>query len=202
MSSLLKDVSFAIWYLITGAVGEMQAARRLTFSIWERAWFVTLSFYIGWETISFFMVFECFLKYAKYIFCISHSQQRKSCVKNNINSTSKSLSASSQSVSSVTQSCPTLCDPMNRSTPGLPVRHQLLGLTHSCSLSQWCHPAISFSVVPFSPCPQSLPASGSSNESVLHIRWPKYWNFSFSISPSNEYSGLISFRMDWLDLTF
>ena len=67
--------------------------------------------------------------------------------------------------------------------------------------SQWCHPTISSSVVPFSSCLQSFPPSGFfSNESVLRIRWPKYWSFSFSISPSNEYSGLISFRMDWLDL--
>ena len=71
---------------------------------------------------------------------------------------------------------------------------------NSCPLSQWCHPAILSSVVPFSSCPQSLPASGFfSNESTLHIRWPKYWSFSFSISPSNEHPGLISFRMDWLD---
>ena len=67
--------------------------------------------------------------------------------------------------------------------------------------SWWCHPDISSSVVPFSSCPQSLPASGSfSNESTLHMRWPKYWSFSLSISPSNEHPGLISFRMDWLDL--
>ena len=67
-------------------------------------------------------------------------------------------------------------------------------------LSQWCHPAISSSVVPFSSCPQSLPTSVFSNESSLHMRWPKYWSFSFSIIPSNEHPGLISFRMDWLDL--
>ena len=66
--------------------------------------------------------------------------------------------------------------------------------------SQWCHPAISSSVIPFSSCPQSLPASDSSNESTLRMRWPKYWSFSFSIIPSKEISGLISFRMDWLDL--
>ena len=66
--------------------------------------------------------------------------------------------------------------------------------------SQWCHPAISSSVVPFSSCPQSLPASVSSNESTLHMRWPKYWSFSFSIIPSKEIPGLISFRKDWLDL--
>ena len=69
-----------------------------------------------------------------------------------------------------------------------------------CPLSRWCHPAISSSVVPFSSFPQSLPASGSSDESALRIRWPKYWSFSFSISPSSEHPGLISFRMDWLDL--
>jgi len=70
----------------------------------------------------------------------------------------------------------------------------------SCPSSQRCHPAISSSVVPFSSCPQSLPASVFSNESTLHMRWPKYWSFSFSIIPSKEIPGLISFRMDWLDL--
>ena len=68
----------------------------------------------------------------------------------------------------------------------------------SCSLSHWCHPTISSSVVPFSSCFQSFPTSESFHESVLRIRWPKYWSFSFS--PSNEYTGVISFRMDWLDL--
>ena len=66
--------------------------------------------------------------------------------------------------------------------------------------SRWCHPAISSSVVPFSSCPQSLPASVFPNESTLHMRWPKYWSFSFSLSPSKEHPGLISFKMDWLDL--
>ena len=70
-----------------------------------------------------------------------------------------------------------------------------------CPSSRWCHPAISSSVVPFSSCPQSLPASGSFPMGQLFAwRWPKYWSFSFSISPSNEHPGLISFRMDWLDL--
>ena len=69
----------------------------------------------------------------------------------------------------------------------------------SCPLSQWCHPTISSSVIPFSSCLQSFPASGSFPVMLaLRIRWPKYW--SFSISPSNEHLGLISFRMDWLDL--
>ena len=65
--------------------------------------------------------------------------------------------------------------------------------------SQWCHPVISSSAVPFSSCPQYLPASVFSSESTLHMRWPKYWSFSFSIIPSKEIPGLISFRMDWLD---
>ena len=67
--------------------------------------------------------------------------------------------------------------------------------------SQWCHPGISSSFVPFSSCPQSLPTSGSfPYESALHMRWPKNWGFSLSFSPSNEYPGLVSFRMGWLDL--
>ena len=70
----------------------------------------------------------------------------------------------------------------------------------SCLSIQWCHPAISSSVVPFSSCPQNLPASVFSNESTLRMRWPKYWSFSFSISPYNEHPGLISFRKDWFDL--
>ena len=70
----------------------------------------------------------------------------------------------------------------------------------SHSSSQWWHPAISSSVVPFFSCLQSLPASVFSDESTLHMRWPKYWSFSFSIIPSKEIPGLISFRMDWLDL--
>ena len=82
----------------------------------------------------------------------------------------------------------------------------------SCPLSQWCHPTVSSSVVPFSSCLQSFPASSLSNESsneVLCVRWPKDWSFRFSISPSNEYSVVVyiqiyisqySFRMGWLDL--
>ena len=105
-------------------------------------------------------------------------------------------------ISSVTQSCPTLCDPMDYSTPGFPVQHQLLpelAQTHVHQVSDasnhliLCHPLL----LP----PSIFPSIRVfSNESVLHIRWPKYWSFSFSISPSNEYSRLISFRMDWLDL--
>ena len=90
---------------------------------------------------------------------------------------------------------------MDCSTPGFPVHHQLPEPNSNSYPSRWCcHPTISSSVIPFSSCLQSLPASGSSSESVLCIRFPKYWSFSFSISPSNEYSGLISFRIDWFDL--
>ena len=73
--------------------------------------------------------------------------------------------------------------------------------SNSCPLSQWCHPVISSSVVPFfllPPIPPSIRVFSS--ESTLLMRWPKYWSFSFSISPSNEHPGLISFRMDWLDV--
>ena len=99
----------------------------------------------------------------------------------------------------VVQSCPTLCDSMNRSVPGLPVHHHLpeFTQTHVHRVGDAIQP--SHPVVPFSSCPQSLPASVFSNESTLHIRWPKYWSFSFSIIPSKEIPGLI-FRMDWLDL--
>ena len=83
----------------------------------------------------------------------------------------KPMHLSVQSVSWVSHSCPTLCDPMNHSTPGLPAKHQLLRVySNSCPLSWWCHPAISSSAVPFSSCPQSLPASGSFAMSQ-HFAW-------------------------------
>ena len=73
--------------------------------------------------------------------------------------------------------------------------------SNSCPLSRWCHSTILSSVIPFSSCPQSFPTSGFfSNELALLIRWPEYWSFSFSVCSSNEYSGLISFRIDWFDL--
>ena len=72
--------------------------------------------------------------------------------------------------------------------------------SNSCPSSRWCHPAISSSVIPFS-CPKIPPSIRVFyNESTLPMRWPKYWSFSFSICPSNEYLGLISFRIDWFDL--
>ena len=106
-----------------------------------------------------------------------------------------------QAVSSVAQSCPTLCDPVDCSTPGFPVHHNSQSLLKLMSIMSmmpsnhliFCHPLL----LP----PSIFPSIRVfSNKSVLHIRWPKYWSFSFSIILSNEYSGLISFRIDWLDL--
>ena len=105
------------------------------------------------------------------------------------------------SVSSVAQSCPTLCDPIDCSTPGFLVHHQLLEATqtHVHHVSDAIQPSYPLS----SPSPPALNLSQHwvfSNESAVRIKWPKYWNFSFSIRSSNEYSRLISFKMDWLDL--
>ena len=73
--------------------------------------------------------------------------------------------------------------------------------SYSCPSSRWCHPIISFSVFLFSPLPSIFPSIRVFfSESLLHIRWPKYWNFSFSISPTNAYSGMISLGIDWFDL--
>ena len=108
---------------------------------------------------------------------------------------------SSVQFSSVAQSCLTLCDPMNSNMPGLPIHHQLLesSQAHVNSVDdaiQKSHPLSSPLLLP-----SIFPSIRVfSNESALHIRWKKYWSFSFSISLSNEYSGLISFRMDRLDL--
>ena len=102
---------------------------------------------------------------------------------------------------SVVQLCPTLCDPMDCSTPGFPLHHQLpeLAQTHVHPVGdaiQLSHPLSS----PSPPAFNLFQHQGLSNESVLRIMWSKYWSFSFSISPSNEESGLVSLRMDWLDL--
>ena len=107
------------------------------------------------------------------------------------------IQSSSVQFSSVSQSCPILPDPMDCSTPGFPVLHQLPELTQTLvhqvgDAIQPSHPLSS---------PLLLPSIFPnirvfSNKSALHIRWPKYWSFSFSISPFNEHPGLISFRMD------
>ena len=107
---------------------------------------------------------------------------------------------SSVQFSSVAQSCPTLWDPMNRSTPGLPVHHQLpeFTQTHVESVMPSSHLILCRPLLPLPPILPSIRVF--SNESTLHMRWPKYWSFSFRIIPSKEMPGLISFRMDWLDL--
>ena len=89
---------------------------------------------------------------------------------------------------------------MNRSTPCLPVHHQLLEFTqtHVHQVSDAIQPSHPLSS-PSPPAPNPSQHQVFSNESALHIRWPKSWSFSFSFSPSNEHPGLISFRMDWLD---
>ena len=103
--------------------------------------------------------------------------------------------------SSVAQSCLTLCDPMDCSKLGFPVYHQLPELAQTHDVHQ-VSDAIQSSHPLSSPSPIFNPSQHKvfSNESVLRIRWPNYWSFSFTNSPSNEYSGWISFRMDWLDL--
>ena len=108
---------------------------------------------------------------------------------------------SSVQFNSVAQSCPILCDPMNRSTPGLPVHHQLLEFTqtHVHQVSDAIQPSHSL-LSPPPPASNPSQHQSLSNESTLRMRWPKYWSFSFSIIPSKEIPGLISFRMDWLDL--
>ena len=103
--------------------------------------------------------------------------------------------------SSVAQLCPTLCNPMDCSTPGFAVHHQHLELTQTHV--HWVSDVIQPSPPLSSPSPLAFNLSQHqvfSKESVLRSRWPNYRNFSFSICPSNEYSELISFRMDWLDL--
>ena len=103
-----------------------------------------------------------------------------------------------ESCCSAAQSCATPWDPMDCSTPGFPVFHHLpeLAQTHQLMMPSnhliLCHPHFLL--------PQSFPASRSFPMSQLCVRWPKYWSFSFSTSPSYEYSGLISFRIDWFDL--
>ena len=105
--------------------------------------------------------------------------------------------------SSVAQSCLTLCDPMSCSMPGLPVHNQLPEFTQTHV--PWVSDAIQLSHPLSSPSPPALNLYQHQHQGLFKWvislnRWPKYWSFSFNISPSNEHSGLISFRMDWLDL--
>ena len=104
-------------------------------------------------------------------------------------------------VSSVTQSCLTLCDPMDCSMPGFPVLHYILELAQLMSIESVMSSNCLVLCRPLLLLPSVFPSIRVfSNNSALPIRWPKYWSLSFNISPSNDYSGLISFRIDWFDL--
>ena len=119
----------------------------------------------------------------------------------NRHSQGKTWASSSAQYNSVTQSCPTFCDPMNCSMPGLPVHHQLLEFTetHVHRVSDaTSHLILCCPLLLQPPVPPS--SRVFSDESTLRMRWPKYWSFSFIIISSKEIPGLISFRMDWLDL--
>ena len=122
---------------------------------------------------------------ARLNFCFKHIKL------NIVNSNSVSSVQFSHSVVSYSlrpHGLPYTRPPCPSPTPGV--------YSNSCPLSQWCHPTILSSVLPFSSCLQSFPTSGSFQMS----EWPKYWSYSFNINPSNEYLGLISFRIDWLNL--
>ena len=133
-----------------------------------------------------------------------NSQKLVNCSPLPLALTNDSLLNSVQSLSRVrlfAAPCPTLCSPMDCSTPGLPVHHQLPKFTQIMSIESVMPSNHLILCRPLFLLPSIFPSIRVfSDESVLCIRWPKYWSFSFSISPSNEYSGLISFRMDWLDL--
>ena len=112
------------------------------------------------------------------------------------------IKANTVQFSSVSQPCPTLCNPTNCRTPGLPVHQQLPEFTQTHlhqvrDVIQPFHPLLS----PSPPAPNAKQHQSLSNESTLRMRWPKYWSFSFSIIPSKEIPGLISFRMDRLEFT-
>ena len=128
-------------------------------------------------------------------------ESEKAGLKFNIQKTKITASGPINQFNSVAQSCPPLWDSMNHSTPGLPVHHQLPKFTQTHvhwvgDAIQPSHPLSSLLLLP--PIPPSIRVF--SNKSTLCMRWPKYWSFSLSISPSNEHSRLVSFRMDWLDL--
>ena len=128
-----------------------------------------------------------------FVFCHNFKNTKQFCFPN--------IQFSSFQFSSVVQLCLTLCDPMDCSTSGFPVHRQLpkLAQTHVHRVgdtTQPSHPLLSPSPLAFNLSQHSV----FSSESVLCIRWPKYWSFSFSFSPSNEYSRLISFRIEWFDL--
>ena len=157
----------------------------------RKLWYIyTMEYYSGIKRNSFASVLMRWMK-LKRIIDSEVSQKEK-----------HQYSISSVQFISVAQSCPTLRDPMNCSTPGLPVHHQLPEFTqiqvHQVSDAiQTSHLILCCPLLLPPPLPPSIRVF--SNESTLRMLWPKYWSFSFSTIPSKEHPGLISFRMDWLD---
>ena len=154
---------------------------------WFFRFFVCLVLFIRWGSLSLFLNASC-----------ARCLGRKGFPGLNFGRDAINMHPFS-SVSSVAQSCLTLCDPMDCSTPDLPIHHQVLELaqTHVHQVGD----AIQPSVAPLSSCLQSFPASGSFPMSQFFASGgPKYWSFNFRISPSNEYSGLVSLKIDWFDL--
>ena len=163
--------------------------------------FRKISMLASWENVSCYIMLHhvhvtCYIMYMLHhvqVFFLRYLLKRKRTPARNLD-----VSGLVQ-FSSVAQLFSTLCDPMDCSTLGFPLHHQFprLAETHV----HWVGDAIQPSHPLLSPSPAfNLSIRVFSNESVLCITWPKSWNFSFSISPSNEYSGLTSFRIDWLDL--
>ena len=142
-------------------------------------------------------IIVCILSLLPDYLCLSQIWEEKE----NVFSKRMAIDNDTVQFSSVTQSCPNLCDPMDCVTPGFLVHYQCLELaqTHVHQVGDAIkpsHPLLSTSPpISIFPSIRIFP-----KESVLCIRWPKYWRFSFNISPSNAYSGMIFFRMDWLDL--
>ena len=172
-------------YTISGATCSRINANSLTEPSWRRE---------AWGRVREGLPKQCKFLSCLYYKCLRHSERGKDvCV--------TSWKLSSVQFSSVPQSCPTLCDPLECSMQGFPVHHQLpeLTQTHVHQVSDATQPSHPLS----SPSPPTsiFPSIRVfSNELVLRSRWPKYWSFSFSFSPSNEYSGLIPFRIDSLNL--
>ena len=152
--------------------------------------------------LSYFKSSKCCIQYARKFGNFSNVH-RTGKGQFSLQSQRKAMPKNVQSIvqfSSVTQLCPTLCDPIDCSMPGFLVHHQFPELLKLMPIESVMPSNRLILCRPFSSCLQSFPASGSLLMSALCIRWPKYWSFSFSVSPSSECSGLISFRMDWVDL--
>ena len=157
---------------------------------------------LDWWFISYLKLymFQCHSPKSSHPFPLPQSPKDCSIICVSFAVSHTGLSFSSVQLSSVAQSYLTLCNPMNHSTPGLPVTNSRssLRLTSIDSVMPPSHLILGLPLLLLPPIPPSIRVF--SNESTLRMRWPKYWSFIFSIIPSKEIPGLISFRMDWLDL--